>query len=567
MQRAVIFFVAVAACVPACGADGVVPGPNGVVVSATRPASEVGAAVLARGGNAVDAAVATGFALAVSYPAAGNIGGGGFMVIRMPDGSATSFDFRETAPAAATPTMFLDDAGEIDRGRVNAGYLAVGVPGTVRGFALAHAKLGRLPWREIVEPSVTLARKGFVIGETLAASLNRELAGPMKVFPGSVTAFTKPDGTRWQAGDRLIQSDLGDTLAALATDGPDAFYKGRMAGLLATAMAGHGGLITRNDLATYEARERPPVRGTFLGHEIISMGPPSSGGIVLLEMLGMFESLGLEGLPRGSEEAIHLTTEIRRRAYLDRARHLGDPDFVAIPVERLTSQKHAKALAATIDPHRATSSYALAPDLLMVPSESPETTHYSIVDRDGLAVSTTVTLEGSYGSHVVVPGTGFLLNNEMGDFNRKPGVTTVSGDIGTAANIVAPGKRMLSSMAPTIVARDGRLVLVTGSPGGRTIPNTVFDVVTGVVAHGLDGRAAVDAPRSHHQWLPDRLVVEASSVDATTRAALESLGHEITEAVVQGSAHSVWIDPAPAEPVGIPDRRGPDAAAVPAAHE
>jgi gamma-glutamyltranspeptidase/glutathione hydrolase len=506
--------------------------------------------------------VATGFALAVTYPAAGNIGGGGFMVVRRANGSATTFDFRETAPAAAAPTMFLDDAGEIDRGRTKAGYLAVGVPGTVRGLALAHTKLGRLPWREIVEPSVALARQGFVISETLAGALNKELAAPMESFSGSVAAFAKPDGTPWQAGDRLRQPELADTLEAIASDGPDVFYTGWIADRVARGMADHGGLITHADLAAYKAHERSPVRGTFLGHEIISMGPPSSGGIVLIEMLGMCEALGLERLPRGSVEAIHLTTEIRRRAYLDRARHLGDPDFVDIPAERLTSRSHAEALVATIDPKRATSSAALGSDLVMPVEESTETTHFSVVDRDGLAVSTTVTLEASFGSHLVIPGTGFLLNNEMSDFNRKPGMTSPAGEIGTAANIAAPGKRMLSSMTPTIVSRDGQLVLVTGSPGGRTIPNTVFDVVTGVVAHGQSAKAAVDALRFHHQWLPDRLVVEAGGIDDTTRAALDRLGHEVTETRVQGSAHSVWIDPATGLPTGIADHRGPDAAAV-----
>ncbi|MFM8413398.1 MAG: gamma-glutamyltransferase [Planctomycetota bacterium] len=540
-----------------------VSGPDGVVVSASRPASEVGAEVLEQGGNAVDAAVATGFALAVTYPAAGNIGGGGFMVVRLPDGTATSFDFRETAPAAAHPDMFLDEAANIDTRRIEAGYLAVGVPGTVRGLALAHARLGRLAWRRLVEPAARLARDGFPISGSLAAALNLELAGPMRPFPGSLATYGKPDGTPWQAGDRLVLPDLAETLSAIATDGPDAFYTGRIAGLIADAMAAHGGLVTQADLAGYAAKERPPVTGTFLGHDVISMGPPSSGGPVLLAMLGMFEALGLEQLPRLSPEAIHLSAEIRRRAYLDRARFLGDPDFSDVPTARLTSPAHARSLAATIDRHRATPSLELGGDLVAGPDgESPETTHYSVVDAAGLAVATTYTLEGSFGSHLVVPGTGFLLNNEMGDFNRKPGTTTLRGDIGTPANVIAPGKRMLSSMTPTIIAKDGRLVLVTGSPGGRTIINTVFDVVTGVVALGLDGRSAVDAPRFHHQWLPDRLVVEFGGIDADTRAALTALGHDVVERPPQGSAQSIWVAPETGVPAGIADHRSPDAAAV-----
>lgn len=551
---------------PAGWAGEPVPGPQGVVVSASKPASDVGAAVLAAGGNAVDAAVATGFALAVTFPAAGNIGGGGFMVVRLADGTATTFDFRETAPAAARPDMFLDAEGRIDTARIKAGYLAVGVPGTVRGLALAHERFGRLPWRDLVAPAVRLAQDGFAISAALSTALNLELEGPMRPFPGSLAAYGKPDGTAWRAGDLLVLPELAATLAGIAGDGPDAFYAGRIAALVAEAMAANGGLLTQADLAGYRAKERPPVTGVRFGHEIISMGPPSSGGVILLEMLGMAEAVGIDSVPRASPAAIHLTTEIRRRGYLDRARFLGDPDFVDVPAGRLASSEHAREFAATINPDRATPSLELGRDLVAATAgESPETTHYSVVDAAGMAVATTTTLEGSFGSHVVVPGTGFLLNNEMGDFNRKPGTTTPRGEIGTPANEIAPGKRMLSSMTPTIVAKHGQPVLVTGSPGGRTIINTVFDVVAGVIAHGLDGRAAVDAPRFHHQWLPDRLVVEAGGIDPATRVALEALGHEVVEGAVQGSAQSIWFDPATGAAAGIPDLRGPDAAAVPAA--
>ncbi len=550
--------------VPAAPAADTVPGPAGVVVSASRPASEVGAAVLGRGGNAIDAAVATGFALAVTYPAAGNIGGGGFMVVRLPDGMATTFDFRETAPAAARPDMFLDAEGRIDVGRIRAGYLAVGVPGTVRGFALAHGRFGRLPWRALVEPAIRLARDGFEVSAPLAAELNAELAGPMQPFPGSLTAFSKPAGGPWQAGDRLCQADLAATLELIAAAGPAGFYEGRVAGLVADAMAAHGGLVTRADLAGYRAKERPPLAGKAFGHEIISMGPPSSGGVALLEMLGMAEAAGLANRPRLDPATIHLAAEIRRRAYLDRARFLGDPDFAAVPVARLVSPEHACELVVGIDPCRATPSAELGGDLLAPAAESAQTTHFSVVDASGMAVATTTTLEASYGSRVVVPGTGFLLNNEMGDFNRSPGQTTPAGDIGTPANLVAPGKRMLSSMTPAIVCRDGRVVLVTGSPGGRTIINTVFDVVMALVGHGADAPAAVFAPRFHHQWLPDRLTVEARALPAETLHALEQLGHRVVErSSPQGSAQTIWIDPA-GVPHGIADLRDPDAAAVPA---
>ena len=541
-----------------------VAGSSGVVVCASRPASEVGAAVLGAGGNAVDAAVATGLALAVTYPAAGNIGGGGFMVVRLPDGTATSFDFRETAPAAARPDMFLDAEGRIDVGRIKAGYLAVGVPGTVSGFTLAHSRFGRLPWRDVVEPAVRLARDGFELSATLAGELNKQLAGPMQPFPGSIAAFGKPGGGCWQAGDRLRQTDLAATLEAIAVGGKAGFYEGRVAGLVADAMAAHGGLVTREDLAGYRAKERLPLEGTAFGHQIISMGPPSSGGVALLEMLGMAEAAEIAGRSRLAADTIHLVTEIRRRAYLDRARFLGDPDFTDVPVARLVSAAHARELVATIDPRRATPSVELGADLVTPASESDQTTHYSVVDDAGMAVATTTTLEASYGSRVVAPGTGFLLNNEMGDFNRSPGRTTPTGDIGTPANLIAPGKRMTSSMTPTILCRDGRLVLVTGSPGGRTIINTVFDVVMSVVAHGADAAAAVAAPRFHHQWLPDQLTVEAGGVSAETKQQLERLGQRVVErSSPQGSAQTIWIDAA-GVPHGIADLRDPDAAAVPA---
>ncbi len=535
-----------------------VPSDGGLVVCVSAPACDAGAAVLARGGNAVDAAVATRFALAVTHPSAGNIGGGGFMIIRNAAGRTTAFDFRERAPLRSTPAMYLDTSGNIDRTLTAAGYLAPGVPGTVRGFAAAHRKFGKLPWREVVMPGVGLAEQGFPLSAALARSLNTELKR-MAPFAPSVAAYGKPGGGEWAAGDRLTLTDLGRTLRAIATDGPDAFYKGWIADRIAAAMQANGGLITKADLAAYRAKERTPVKGTYRGFDIISMPPPSSGGVALIEMLNILEPLNLKSLGLLTAPALHAQIEAMRRAYLDRARHLGDPDFSRIPVARLTAKSHAREVAASIDRARASRSADLGQDLLNRSSteESDETTHYSVVDRDGLAVATTYTLEGSYGSHVVVEGAGFLLNNEMGDFNKKPGTTNDTGDIGTPANTIAPGKRMLSSMTPTIVAKDRRLVLVTGSPGGRTIINTVLAVVLGVTEYGLNGRDAVNLARIHHQWMPDRVSVEENQVPAGTVERLRALGHEVRPGTRQGDAHSIWVGP-DGRAYGVNDTRTPD---------
>jgi gamma-glutamyltranspeptidase/glutathione hydrolase len=546
-------------------ADVGVASKTGLVVSSSDIASDAGAAVLGRGGNAVDAAVATAFALAVTHPTAGNIGGGGFMVVRTPDGQATTFDYREKAPGKSTPTMYLGSDGEINGSLTSTGYLAPGVPGTVRGLALAHRRFGKLPWREVVMPAVDLAEKGFAMSATLARSLNAELRR-MKPYPASVAAYGKPGGGEWAAGDRIVLGDLGKTLRAIATDGADVFYTGWIADRIAADMAANGGLITKADLAAYEAKERAPVTGAFLGYEVISMPPPSSGGIALVEMLNMLEALEIQKQPRGSAASVHLVTEAMRRAYLDRARFLGDPDFVDVPVSKLTAREHARALIKTIDPAKASNSVALGKDIVTTPqmSEADETTHFSVLDGAGMAVSNTYTLEGGYGSHVVVAGAGFLLNNEMGDFNKKPGTTNLTGDIGTPANLIAPGKRMLSSMTPTILVRDGKVALITGSPGGRTIINTVLNIVLNVAAWEMSGREAIDAARSHHQWLPDRLTIEADGVTDEVLAALKTMGHNVQRQGRQGSAQSIWIDPKSGMPYGIADRRDATAKAAPA---
>jgi gamma-glutamyltranspeptidase/glutathione hydrolase len=538
-----------------------VPSADGLVVCTSAPACDAGASVMARGGNAVDAAVATAFALAVTHPAAGNIGGGGFMIVRTPDGAVTAFDYRERAPFKSTETMYLGKDGKIDASLTRAGYLAPGVPGSVRGLALAHGKFGKLPWKDVVMPGVLLAEQGFALSESLARGLNREVAGPMAKFPASVAAYGKPGGGEWKAGDRIVLADLGKTLRAIATDGPDAFYTGWIADRIAEDMKANGGLITKEDLAKYEAKERTPVRGTYKGFEIVSMAPVSSGGVALIEMLNILEPMDLKSKGLLTAPALHLQIEAMRRAYLDRARFLGDPDFVDVPVAKLTSKEHAKAVAATIDANKASSSVELGKDIVTVTTdESAETTHYSTIDRTGMAVTTTTTLEGSYGSHVVVKGAGFLLNNEMGDFNKKPGTTDLTGNIGTPANVIKPGKRMLSSMTPTMVTRDGKVVLLTGSPGGRTIINTVFTIVLGVVEYGLSGREAVDLARMHHQWLPDRASVEPDGATDETLAKLKAMGHQVSRGGRQGDAHSIWIGP-DGTPYGVNDKRTPDSKA------
>jgi gamma-glutamyltranspeptidase/glutathione hydrolase len=538
---------------------------SGIVVSVSGIASDVGASILARGGNAVDAAVATAFALAVTHPSAGNLGGGGFMVIRFPDGRATTIDYRERAPLRATATMYLDADGRIDRSLTNSGWLASGVPGTVRGLELAHRKYGRLPWADVVRPAAELAARGWPLSPALARSLNSVLRSKFSRFESSVAAYGKPGGSDWEPGDTIRLPDLARTLAAIAAGGADVFYHGWIADSIDAQMRANGGLVTKEDLAQYRAIERPPVEGTFLGHKIISMGPPSSGGTVLIETLNILERLGVDQLERGSPEFLHRRIEAARLAYLDRARYLGDPDFVPVPLARLLAKAYADSLAASIPGDRAASSMELGRDIVTVATsrESEETTHFSVVDADGMAVSNTYTLEASYGSGVVVLGTGILLNNEMGDFNKKPGETNALGDIGTEPNLIAPGKRMLSSMTPTIVERGGQLLLVTGSPGGRTIPNTVIDVVLGVAAFGLSLEEAVDAPRLHHQWLPDTTTIEAGGASEEVLQRLRAMGHKVgsSRGLGQGDAHSILYDAATGTAYGVNDRRSPDSKA------
>jgi gamma-glutamyltranspeptidase/glutathione hydrolase len=438
------------------------------------------------------------------------------------------------------------------------------VPGTVRGLALAHQKYGKLPWRDVVMPAAQLATNGFPLDSELARSLNREVAQAMKPYPASVAAYGKSTGS-WQAGDTIVLADLGRTLTAIAMGGPEAFYKGWIADSIAAEMQRNGGLITKKDLAAYQAKERAPVRGQYHGYDIVTMPPPSSGGVAMVEMFNILSHFDLEQQGRWSPETLHLVIEAMRRAYVDRARFLGDPDFVKMPLARLTSAKYAAALASHIDRSKATSSVELGKDIVTptsVATESDETTQFSIVDADGNAVSNTFTLEGGYGSHVVVRGAGFLLNNEMGDFNKKPGETNVQGDIGTPANLIAPGKRMLSSMSPTIVTKNGKLFMVTGSPGGRTIINTVMEVVLNATGFGMNAREAVDAPRLHHQWLPDVATFENDALPDSTLARLRAMGHTVEQRGRQGDAHTIIFNARTRTAYGANDRRSADSKAA-----
>ncbi|NJD11166.1 MAG: gamma-glutamyltransferase, partial [Gemmatimonadetes bacterium] len=530
---------------------------QGVVVSAQELASRVGRDILQQGGNAIDAAIATGFALAVVYPWAGNIGGGGFMVVRLPDGRATTFDFREKAPLAARPELFLDGAGEYSSKRHHDSYLSVGVPGTVAGFALAHERYGRLSWRALVEPAVRLAAEGFALTPSLARSFERILSD-MAPYPASVAAFSR-GGRPYRAGETWQQPDLARSLERIRDQGREGFYGGETARLLAAEMRRGGGLITEQDLARYQARERVPVRGSYRGWEIISMPPPSSGGVALIEALNILEGYDLKGMGAYSAPYVHHVTEAMRRAFLDRARYLADPDFAPVPVERLTSKSYAASLRAGLDPERASAS---APADATLPAESEHTTHYSVVDAEGMAVSVTYTLEAGFGSKIVVTGAGFLLNNEMGDFNGKPGLTTATGLIGTSPNLARPEQRMLSSMTPTILARNGELVAVLGSPGGRTIINTVLVTVLDIIDGGMGIQQAVNAPRFHHQWLPDTLRIEEAGVTPEVAAALRAMGHQLTIRGRQGSVQAIMIEPGTRVRLGAPDLRDADAAAA-----
>lgn len=529
----------------------------GMVITQNDVASQVGFKVIQSGGNAVDAAVATAMALAVTHPTAGNIGGGGFLLYRPATGEPLSYDFREVGPARSSPEMWMKD-GKYDFDTHHNSHLSVGVPGTVAGLYLAWKEQGSKPWKDLVQPAVALARDGFEVTHGLARSLAGQL-DEFKKYPASLAQFSK-NGKPYEAGDILKQPDLAKTLQRIADQGPAGFYEGETAALIEKEMKAHGGLITMADLKAYQAKKRGVISSTYRGYEIYGMPPPSSGGIAVAQMLNVLEGFDLKANGYGSAKNLHLEAEAMRRAFADRARYLGDPDFEKdMPVPMLISKDYAAQLRKTINPDKASKSSTSS---FTFTYESPETTHISIVDAKRNAVSLTYTLEYGYGSRIVVPGAGFLLNNEMGDFNAAPGLTDDRGLIGTDANLARPGKRMLSSMSPTIIAKDGQLFMVSGSPGGRTIINTVLGTILNVIDFGMNAQEAVDAGRIHHQWLPDRLQVERYGFSADTLKLLRDMGHTVQEGGGQGAAQVIVFNQKDNMLEGGVDRRPPDGGAA-----
>jgi gamma-glutamyltranspeptidase / glutathione hydrolase len=525
---------------PAADAVHAVAAEHGMVVAQEKIAAQIGADVLRRGGNAVDAAVATGFAMAVTYPRAGNIGGGGFMVIHSEDRHEdVAIDYRETAPAATTPEIFLGADGKPDIAKSRDSALGIGVPATVAGLAVALDKYGsgNFTLADLVKPAIALAKDGTDITDDLADTLpdwHRRLAR----WPSSAKIFSRADGTSLREGDRLVQTDLAATLSAIAEQGPRGFYEGPVAEKLVKAIGDAGGTMTLDDLKSYRPVIRAPVRGTYRGYDIIAMPAPSSGGIVLLETLNMLEGFPMRDMKQGSAPSLHVMIEAMKRAYADRARYLGDPAFVNAPIATLIAKGYAARQRAGIDLDHATpwtDALSATP-----PREGDNTTHFSIVDSRGNAVSNTYTLNYSYGVGLVAEGTGVLLNNELDDFTAAPGASNAYGLVGFEANLPGPGKRPLSSMSPTIVLKDGKPVLVTGSPGGSRIISAVLQVIVDVLDYGMDVAAAVAAPRVHHQWLPDEVRVERGFPDDTL-AALRAKGHRVVEPLALTSANSIAV--------------------------
>ena len=525
---------------------------SGMVVSTDEYASQVGLEVLQSGGNAVDAAIAVQFALAVVNPEAGNIGGGGFMVVRTSDGRTAAVDYREKAPVAATRDMFLDDAGNLtDRSVV--GHLAAGVPGTVSGMWAAHERFGTVPWSNLVQPAVELAR-GFEVKERFLGSLSPTMVEALSAYPASARQFLPRDGAPPLVGDTLRQDDLAATLGRIRDLGPDGFYAGETADLIVAEMEGGGGIMTHEDLASYQAAWRDPIAFSYRGHTVISMPPSSSGGATMAEMANILEEFDFTEIGWHSAEQIHLMAEAAKRAYADRNHYLADPDFVDMPLERMTSRTYARERAASISMSAATPSADVGPGMEGDPGESEETTHFSIVDADGNAVSVTTTINSWYGSKVTVAGAGFVLNNEMDDFAAKPGTPNQFGLVQGENNAVGPGKRMLSAMSPSIVlGPNGDLRMVTGTPGGSTIITTVLQTISNVVDYGMNVVEAVNAPRVHHQHLPDQIFYEPDGLPSDVVEALRALGHTIVERddvsgdvqaiLVEDGVLTAWSDP------------------------
>ncbi|EAO3143029.1 gamma-glutamyltransferase [Salmonella enterica] len=527
---------------------------QGMVASVDAMATQVGVDILKQGGNAVDAAVAVGYALAVTHPQAGNLGGGGFMLLRTKDGATTAIDFREMAPAGATRDMFLDEQGNPDSKKSLTSPLASGTPGTVAGLSLALEKYGSLPLNSVVRPAIKLAQEGFIVNDALADDLKTYGSEVIPQHENSKAIFWK-DGEPLKKGDKLVQQNLAKSLTMIAENGPDAFYKGEIARQIAQQMQQGGGLITTDDLAAYQAVERTPVSGEYRGYQIFSMPPPSSGGVHIVQILNILENFDMKKYGFGSADAMQIMAEAEKYAYADRSEYLGDPDFVNVPWQALTSKAYAKSIAGQIDINKAKPSSEIRPGKL-APYESDQTTHFSVVDKDGNAVAVTYTLNTTFGTGIVAGNTGILLNNQMDDFSAKPGVPNVYGLVGGEANAVGPKKRPLSSMSPTIVVKDGKTWLVTGSPGGSRIITTVLQMVVNTIDFGMNVAEATNAPRFHHQWLPDELRVEKGFSPDTLKL-LEQKGQKVALKEAMGSTQSIMVG-ADGELYGASDPRSVD---------
>ncbi|EPA8164220.1 gamma-glutamyltransferase [Yersinia enterocolitica] len=529
---------------------------NGMVVTSQHLASQVGTDILKMGGNAVDAAVAVGYAQAVVNPCCGNIGGGGFMTIHLADGTDTFINFRETAPAAASADMYLDKEGKVTKDASLYGYLAAGVPGTVLGMDSAQKKYGKLTRQQVMAPAIKLAREGFVLTRADTDILDTTVKR-FRQDPESARIFLRKNGEALQPGDRLIQTDLADTLTAISEKGPDAFYQGKIPQAVEAAAKKGGGILTAADFANYKITETAPITCSYRGYKFVSSPPPSSGGVTLCETLNVLEGYDLKSMGFNSAAYIHTLTEAMRHAYMDRNTFLGDPEFVKNPIDHLLSKSYAADIRKQIVANKATPSVEVQPG--MQPHEKPETTHYSIVDHDGNAVSTTYTVNGRFGAVVIAPGTGFFLNDEMDDFTVKVGEQNLYGLVQGATNSIAPGKRPLSSMSPTLVTKDGKTFMVLGSPGGSRIITITLQTALNVIDHGMAPQEAVDAPRIHHQWLPDEVYYEQRGVSADSLNLLKTMGYKMVEQNPWGAAELILVGLAGVEGVS-PANSGNDSA-------
>ncbi|EKK0898576.1 gamma-glutamyltransferase [Campylobacter jejuni] len=526
---------------------------TGLVLSSHELANKIGKEVLDKGGNAIDAAVAVGYALAVVHPAAGNIGGGGFAVIHLANGENTTLDFREMAPLKASRDMYLDSKGEVIKDASTIGYLAAGVPGTVKGMSAMLDRYGTMKLKDLMAPAIKLAEKGYLINDRQEQTM-LEAKDMFKEFPSSNKYFLKKDGSTYKSGDLFVQKDLAKTLKLIAKEGPDAFYKGKIADLIAADMAKNKGIITKEDLAQYQAIWRKPVEGTYRGYDIISMSPPSSGGAHIIEILNIMENANIENLGFASSKTLHIMVEAMRQAYADRSEYMGDPDFVKIPLDKLTSKEYAKEIYAKIPKDKALPSSKVKPGLGQI-HEGHNTTHYSVLDSKGNAVSITYTINASYGSGAAVEGAGFLLNDEMDDFSIKPGVPNLYGLVGGEANAIEPKKRPLSSMSPTIILKDGKVFMVVGSPGGSRIITTVLQVISNVIDHKMDISTAVESPRFHMQWLPDEIRTEPFGIIKDVQNNLEKMGYKITKEPYMGDVNAIMVDLKTGKIIGSMDTR------------